>query len=331
MATPMSMPLAPDPVASPAALPEATSEFPTLPEAMAAWQEGRVSEANVTALADLSRDDAAQFARQWRGLSAETRESVARQVLELAELRVDLHFGRALRLLLDDPSATIRQLATSALWEDEGADLPDRLLTLAAEDPSQDVVAQAVQSLAATCDRAAGGELDEALSRRLRDELLLLAAEPAQAPTVRRRALEVVAVFADDARVRPLIDAFYDADEPGFRASAVYAMGRTADSRWRPRIVDEFASDDAELRFEAARAAGELGDTETLPGLIELVGDEDPEVRQAAIGAMGRTGGRAALRALQRLVENAAESDTDAIEAALLEAETNVDPLALER
>jgi len=298
---------------------------------MAAWQEGRVSEANVTALADLSRDDAARFARQWGALPAETRESVARQMLELAELRVDLHFGRALRLLLDDPSAAIRQLAVSALWEDEGADLPDRLLTLAAEDPSQDVVAQAVQSLAATCDRAAAGELDETESRRLRDELLRLAAETTRAPTVRRRALEVAAVFADDARVRPLIDAFYDADEPGFRASAVYAMGRTAASRWRPRIVDEFASDDAELRFEAARAAGELADAETLPGLIELVGDEDPEVRQAAIGAMGRTGGRAALRALQRLTENAAESDTDAIEAALLEAETNVDPLALER
>lgn len=329
------MPLAPDPeaspAASPAASPEATSDLPTLPEAIAAWRQGRVSEADVNALADLSRDDAALLARQWPELPAETREAVARQMLELAELRVDLHFGRALRRLLDDPSATIRQLATSSLWEDEGADLPDRLLALVAEDPSQDVVAQAVQSLATSCDRAAAGELNEALSRRLRDELLLLTAEPARAPTVRRRALEVAAVFADDARVRPLIDAFYDADEPGFRASAVYAMGRTADGRWRSRIVDEFASDDAELRFEAARAAGELGDTETLPGLMGLVADEDPEVRQAAIGAMGRTGGRAALRALQRLGENAAESDADAIEAALLEAETNVDPLSLER
>jgi HEAT repeat protein len=252
-------------------------------------------------------------------------------MLELAELRVDLHFGRVLRMLLDDPSATIRQLAASALWEDEGADLPIRLLALAAEDPSQDVVAQAVQSLAATCDRAATGDVDESLARRLRDELLAIADDPGRAPTVRRRALEVAAVFADDARVAPLIEDFYDADEPGFRASAVYAMGRTADGRWRSRIVDEFVSDDAELRFEAARAAGELGDSEALPGLIELAGDEDPEVRQAAIGAMGRIGGRASLRALQRLAENAAESDADAIEDALLEAETTVDPLTVDR
>jgi HEAT repeat protein len=320
-----------DPEASPAASPAANSDLPSLAEAIAAWRRGSVTEANVTALADLDRAEASRFSQQWPTLSAETREVVARQMLELAELRVDLHFGRVLRMLLDDPSATIRQLAASALWEDEGADLPIRLLALAAEDPSQDVVAQAVQSLAATCDRAATGDVDESLARRLRDELLAIADDPGRAPTVRRRALEVAAVFADDARVAPLIEDFYDADEPGFRASAVYAMGRTADGRWRSRIVDEFVSDDAELRFEAARAAGELGDSEALPGLIELAGDEDPEVRQAAIGAMGRIGGRASLRALQRLAENAAESDADAIEDALLEAETTVDPLTVDR
>lgn len=331
MAIPTSMAQVQDPEASPAASPAANSDLPSLAEAIAAWRRGSVTEANVTALADLDRAGASRFAQQWPALPPETREAVARQMLELAELRVDLHFGRVLRMLLDDPSATIRQLAASALWEDEGADLPIRLLALAAEDPSQDVVAQAVQSLAATCDRAATGDVDEALARRLCDELLAIADDPGRAPTVRRRALEVAAVFADDARVAPLIEDFYDADEPGFRASAVYAMGRTADGRWRSRIVDEFVSDDAELRFEAARAAGELGDSEALPGLIELAGDEDPEVRQAAIGAMGRIGGRASLRALQRLAENAAESDADAIEDALLEAETTVDPLTVDR
>jgi HEAT repeat protein len=306
-------------------------DIPSPREAIEAWQRGWVTALNVTALADLSRTDAALVAGRWADLAAETREAVVRQMLDLAEERVDLQFGRALRLLLDDSSSAVRQLAVAALWEDEGADLPDRLLALIAEDPSQDVVAQAVQSLTATCDRAATGELGPGVARRLCDELLRVASDVSLAPTVRRRALEVAAVFVDDERVRPLIDAFFEADEPGFRASAVYAMGRTNEARWRARIADEFTSDDAELRFESARAAGELGDSQALPGLTELAGDEDPEVRQAAIGAIGRIGGRAAMRTLQRLAEDAAESDADAIDEALLEAETSVDPLTLDR
>ncbi|MDQ3779688.1 MAG: HEAT repeat domain-containing protein, partial [Chloroflexota bacterium] len=108
-------------------------------------------------------------------------------------------------------------------------------------------------------------------------------------------------------------------------------MGRTADPRWLPRVSAEFANEDAELRFEAARAAGELGDVDTIPTLIDLAQDEDVEVRHAAIGAIGRIGGREAARVLRRLAEDAPESDGDAIEDAIHEADTSLDPLVLDR
>ncbi len=319
------------PARDPEPEPLTTASLPSPWDALQAWQRGDVGDADVTALADLNRADAELLAQRWSALGEQTRIAVARKMLELAENRVDLHFGRALRLMLDDPSATVRQLAVAALWEDEGTDLPGRLLAIIASDPSQDVVAQAIQSLASTSERVAMNETDPDQARRVADILLGTADDVSLAPTVRRRALEVGAVCGEVRRVTNLIEHFYAADEPGFQASAIYAMGRTADRRWLPLIVAGLSSDDAELRFEAARAAGELGDSSVLPSLIELAADEDPEVRQAAIGAIGQIGGRAGVRALEHLAANAGESDAEAIEEARLETETTVDPLAVER
>ena len=309
----------------------APAETPALEAKLDDCARGDADESSLLGLADLTRADDRLLAERWPALSDETRITVARRLLELTEERVDLHFGRALRTLLSDRSPVVRQLAAAGLWEDEGVDLPDRLLRAAGDDASQDVVAQCLQSLAASADRAVMGDLDEATTTRVREGLLRIVSDPSLAALVRRRALESGAVFADDPRVTPLIEAFFEGDEPGFRASAIYAMGRTADRRWLPLVTEEFASDDAELRFEAARAAGELGSTDTLPGLLDLAQDEDVEVRQVAIGAIGRIGGRAAVRTLQHLAEDAPESDGETIEEALLEAETSLDPLTLDR
>lgn len=324
-AIPTPMMPAPDP--EPAAVPD----VPSLATALRAWERGDDREVDVAALTDLSRDDARLLAERWPALSDETRVRIARRVLEAAEERAELHFGRALRTILGDPSPVVRQFVVAALWEDEGPDLPDVLLRVIAEDASQDVAAQAALSLARSAERAVSGLLGNPEADRLREELLGLAADPAVPPLVRRRALESGAVFTEDERVGQLIAAFFDADEPGFRASALYAMGRTADRRWLSMVTGEFADEDAELRYEAARAAGEIGNSETLTGLAELAGDEDAEVRQTAIAAIGRIGGRSAVRSLQQLADEAPESDADAIEDAMLEAETALDPLMADR
>jgi HEAT repeat protein len=105
-------------------------------------------------------------------------------------------------------------------------------------------------------------------------------------------------------------------------------MGRTASRRWLHLIEADFGNEDAELRYEAARAAGEIADPQVLQALAKLSEDEDIEVRQAAITAMGRIGGPAATRILRRLAETAAEPDQEAVEEALAESESFVDPLS---
>ena len=302
-----------------------SQEQPPKPEltpadALAAIGRGTFATHELTPLSDLSRADVALFHRAWPQFPVESREAVVRGLAELAESDVRYQFGRALRVALDDPSSAIRQRAIAALWEDEGSDLIETLLTLTERDPSQDVRAEAAQGLGRFAERAAADEFDVGIADRLRKTLLGLADDPVSPYIVRRRALESVAVFGPEAGIVDLIRDAYDADDAGMKAAALYAMGRSLDLGWLDAVLHEFDSPDSEMRYESARASGELGSDRAVIGLIELASDEDAEVRQAAIGALGKIGGATAVQALRRLAKTASTVDTEAIEEALDEA-----------
>lgn len=298
---------------------------------LAAFAGGDVRPADVARLSDLDRAAAARFARDWPDLPEATRERIVRAMDELAEDRVELQFDRVLRLLLDDPSPVVRQLAIAALWEDERIDLVDRLRALLAEDPSPDVRAEAARALGRFTDLAAAGDLPTASGRALIEDLAERAENDDEPYVLRGRALESLGVFGREERVRRLIEDAYHSDDQGLQGSALYAMGQSLDRDWLPTLVEELASPDAELRFEAARACGAMGDESSVPELLACARDEDAEVRLAAIVALGQIGGRAAVRALRSLSETAEEADQDAIAAALEEALLAVDPFATQR
>ena len=293
---------------------------PPIAETIDALRQGPVRATEVARLSDLGREDARAVGGAWPSLPEETRIAVVRAMGELAEERVDLAFGRVLRLALDDASAAVRQLAVAALWEDDRRDLLERFRQLAVHDPSQDVRAEAAAALGRFADQAVSGELDEEASEELRGTLTELAEDVGTPHGVRRRALESVGVFGREESVRRVILDAYDEDDQGLRGSALYAMGRSLDPRWLGTILDDLESPEAELRYEAARAAGALGDDGAVPDLGQLALDPDVEVRHAAIAALGEIGGRAALRVLRALAEEPEEADADAIDAALEEA-----------
>ena len=307
----------------------AAAPAPPLADTLAALAGGAVGAADVARLSDLGREDAKILAREWQTLPESTRVAIVRTMDELAEERVELTFGRALRVALEDDSAAVRQLAVASLWEDERSDVLDRLRRLVEHDPSQDVRAEAVRGLGRFAEQAAAGDLGEAVSRDLRATLASLASDEASPYGVRRRALESVGVFGREEGVHCLIRDAYEGDEQGLRASALYAMGRSLDRRWVPALLDELQSPEAELRFEAARACGAMGDERAVPELAQLAQDQDVEVRHAAIAALGQVGGRAAIRVLGGLAEGASEADAEPIDDALEEALGAVEPLRI--
>jgi HEAT repeat protein len=304
----------------------ASAERPPLAETLAALAGGPVRPVDVANLSDLDRADGKTFRAAWRTFDEPTRAAIVRAMDELAEDRVELNFGRVLRVALDDPSPVVRQLAVAALWEDERSDVRDRLRRLLAADESEDVRAEAAKGLGRFAELAAEGAIED-VDDGVRGDLLAAAVDPAEAYSVRRRALEAAGAFGADERVRAAIDDFYDSGDQGFRSSALFAMGKSCDGRWLGRLIDELESDEAELRFEAANACGVIGDPDAIPGLVRLADDEDAEVRHAAIDAIGRIGGQAAVRALQTIATNADPADAEEVEEALAEANASIDPL----
>lgn len=311
--------------------PEAEDEpKPALDAVIAALLRGEYPRSTLVGLSDLTAREAGTLKQAWAQVETRVRQAVVSELNDLAEERVDYRFDRALLAMLDDPDAVVRQRAVAGLWEHEDPRFAATLAAILESDESEDVRAEAARGLGRFAEMAELGELDPALAERVTAVLLDTLADPAESMHVRGRALEAAAILGANEAVEGGIDHFFAEDDTGFRATAIYAMGRSLQARYLPTILNETSSDDAEIRYEAARAAGHLGDTEALPVLAELAKDEDAEVRQAAINAMGEIGGSAASRYLRRLAEDAPDTELELIEAALEDASIVADPLLLD-
>lgn len=303
---------------------------PSLDEVIATLMAGEYPRSVLIGLSDLSLGEARTLDNAWPHIAVEVRRAVPVELIDLAEERVDYVFNRALTTLLDDPDAAVRQVAITGLWEEQDERLAALLAVLVRDDPSEDVRAAAARGLGPFVERIELGEVEGDVRDQMLGALHDALADEKESLHVRARALESMAVLRDDVTVSTAIDRFYAEDDTGFRATAIFAMGRSMNRVFLPTVLNETASDDPEVRFEAARAAGRLGDTEALPVLAELATDEDTEVRHASINALGEIGGTAAMRYLRRAAEEAPEADLELIEDALSEAAVVVDPLFLD-
>ncbi len=301
---------------SPEALPDQEKDVAS---ALLALARGNVRASDVAKFSDLDRAAVRIFAAGWPQLPESTRADVVREMNALSEDRLDINFGRALRVGLNDASPEVRQLAVEALWEDDRSDLAERLLELLDADPSVGVRVQAARALARFADAAAEGDSPVQWVDRLRAALIEAASNEAEPSLVQRAALEAVAVFQESDAVHQLIRDAYDSGDADLEAGAIHAMGRSGDERWLDPVLDSLEHDDPEMRYEAARACGHLLDERALPRLRAAAEDEDPEVRHAAISSISRIGGKEAVRLLESLAEDAPEADIEIIDDALEE------------
>ncbi|GAB4565613.1 MAG: HEAT repeat domain-containing protein [Anaerolineae bacterium] len=270
-------------------------------------------------LSDLDRRQLQAVQELWQTLPVSRRRWIVRNLVELAEERVELYYNPIFRWLLEDPDAEVRKQAINGLWEDEDARLIAPLARLLREDPDEGVRAAAATALGQFVLLGELGEIDAAVAMGAERALLATIHTREESLEVRRRAVESIA-YSSEAGVRDIIrDAYYDEDER-MRISAVFAMGRSADSYWREVVMAELESETPAIRFEAARACGELELREAVPSLnLLLQEEEDVEIQQAALWALGRIGGPEARRILLAYAASRDEAIRDAAEAALEE------------
>ena len=276
-----------------------------------------LSAAAIYRLSALPSEDLETLSQEWHDLPVERRRALLMRLTETSETNFDLDFRTIAEMALDDEDDEVRCQAIACLWEVKAPSLMHRLATILTDDPSPAVREAAASALGRFVLLGELGKLPADLTAPVEDALLEIYRTVTEPLDIRRRALESLA-YSGREEVRGLIEDAYYHDEPRMRASAVFAMGRSADNHWAPYVLDELQSDEAAMLYEAAQAAGELELYNALSTLIALLESNDIELRSVAIWSLGEIGGPEARRALSEAAHQPYnESLLDNIEDAL--------------
>jgi HEAT repeat protein len=255
-------------------------------------------------LSGITREALVRFQQIWPDIEVSRRRLLITSLVELAEQSFEVNFDPIFLVAMGDEDSEVRASAVDGLWEFEDQALIGPLVHLLRVDASPRVRAAACMALGRFVLLGELEKVDRAPAMLAEEALLETLRNAEQDLEVRRRAVEAIA-YSGEAGVRDIIEAaYYDEDEK-MQASALFAMGRSADAYWRNLLIKELDNPNPELRFEAARACGELEAQLAVSELIRMsMDDPDREVQQAAVWALGRIGGRVAREALESLFES---------------------------
>lgn len=276
-----------------------------------------LNQTSLYALNDLDRAERDEFRAAWSRLGVPRRRELAAALLEVAEDNIDVSFNAVFRVALNDEDELVRTQAVRGLWEDENPNLIGPLMRLLTTDPSEDVRAEAATALGKFVLQGELGTLDDNQAFAVQEALLRAHGDPSEAVDVRRRTLESLSYSSDEAMPDLIESAYKDADDR-MVASAIFAMGRSADSRWERTVRRELRRSSPEIRFEAARALGELEAVEAVYELGEMAQtDADEQVREMCIHALGQIGSKESQRILETMAET---EDNEKLQEAIGEA-----------
>ena len=257
-------------------------------------------------LSSLSADDLTQISPVWQALPVEQRRRIMQRLVDISETNVELDYHTFALYAMGDDDAEVREAAVETLWEDSSSVFMNTLIDMTQWDEAIGVRAAAASALGQFALMGEIGELPFAEAHRVQDVLVALLNDEDEDIDVRRRALEAIANSSHEIVDEAILDA-YQGTEERMRASAIYAMGRTADPQWEEFVLREMDSGDPAMRYEAAKAAGELEIEEAIPALGRMAQLDDVEIREVAVWALGEIGGGSAMRLLGRLADMAEE------------------------
>jgi HEAT repeat protein len=149
------------------------------------------------------------------------------------------------------------------------------------------------------------GELEE-LSQDIYHQVedsLLASANSEDDVRVRRAALESLG-YSSRPEVATLIESAFHREDPAWQASALMAMGRSADERWSDAVTRSLVNVDDRIRKAAVQAAGELSLSSARPVLLRMLGEEENDtILSAAIWSLSQIGGEDVRTYLENLLD----------------------------
>lgn len=254
-------------------------------------------------LSDLDNREISALRGVWEFVPLWRRQRLMEDIGEMSRNDTLLSFLELGRLALEDGDSAVRRLALETLGDYEDTGLASVYLDLLQHDPAAEVRAAAAGNLGAF---VYAGELDQ-ISRRLLEKIethLIEAHNHSPDAPVRRAALESLS-YSSRPEVDLMISHAFASEDRAWKASALLAMGRSANTDWEPQVLSMLESTWPQLRGEAARAAGELELHDATPTLLEMLDDPNVQARRIAIWSLSQLGGEGVREALQRLFDEA--------------------------
>jgi len=258
-------------------------------------------------LSDLEGAEITQLKRAWPEIPVQRRQNLMEEVEQLSEDDTLLSFLELGRIALEDEEAAVRLPTVRMMWEYDEPDLAPIFMQMAESDSSQDVRAEAVIALGRYVYL---GEIEDIPTQTLAqvENLLLRFVNSDEPKQLRRKSLEALGFSSRD-EVPPLIEKAYRSGDKEWMASALFAMGRSANESWQAQVLEMLESTFPTLRTEAARAAGELEISDASERLKDLLDDPDENVRAASIWSLSQLGGEGVREILEEMYEQSEDDE----------------------
>jgi HEAT repeat protein len=220
----------------------------------------------------------------------------------LAETDTLVSFDDFARALLTDPEPDVRTRAIRLLDEYEDPKVVPSYLDMLRNDPDVNVQVEAANALHLFVDLGELEEIPADIYHQVEDALLASAASEDNV-RVRRTALESLG-YSSRPEVVTLIESASHREDPAWQASALVAMGRSADERWTDAVTRSLVHVDDRIRKAAVQAAGELSLAAARPILLKMLGEEeDASILSAVIWSLSQIGGEDVRTYLENLLD----------------------------
>ena len=257
---------------------------------------------------DMGTDELEAIQDAWPRVGLSRKLSLLEGLESLAEEDTLVSFDEFARPLLHDPDASVRVHALRLLRESTDMKLASPILVLLKHDPDVNVRAEAADFLSYF---VALGELEEipweAYSQVQAG--LLESARGEDETHVKRNALESLG-FSSNEEVIQLIESALSRRDSEWQASALVAIGRSADERWEEEVLLGMADADTRVRLAAVQAAGNLALKSARTMLLRMLEEEDDDdVTGAIIWSLSQIGGEDVRTYLENLLDQTEDDE----------------------
>jgi len=244
----------------------------------------------------------------WPRVNPSRKLTLLEELDSLAEADTLVSFDDFARAFLTDPDPHVRTRAIRLLDECEDHKLIPIYLDMLKNDPDANVRTEAALALNLFVDLGELEEIPEKTFHEIEDALLATANGQDDAH-VRRAALESLG-YSSRLEVATLIESAFQRADPHWQASALVAMGRSADDRWEDEVTSSLISENELVKRAAVQSAGELSLKSAQPILLKLLeeGDDD-DVSNAAIWSLSQIGGEDARTYIETLLDQTEDDD----------------------